>query len=159
MVMFTWLTGSPLSWISVASPNCQLELGEVHRVNRIDVISGLRVLFKCLLKILWKGNLLKICLVGFLDIRPWNNWVMRCCPCYLSGARCKLICVCSSWCPGKRPLNMCMSAVISSLWRHCCALLLQHVCIINANGQEKYRIPASSTNSHAHLCRSSNDAH
>ena len=41
----------------------------------------------------------------------------------------------------------------------CCALLLQHICIINANGQEKYRIPATSMNSHLHLCQPSCDAH
>jgi len=39
--------------------NCQLKLGKVYRINRIDVISGLRVLLKCLLEIVWKspGNL------------------------------------------------------------------------------------------------------
>ena len=36
---------------------------------------------------------------------------------------------------------------------------LSHICIINANGQEKYRIPATSMNSHLHLCQPSCDAH
>ena len=39
--------------------NCQLKFGKVHQVNRIIVISGLRVLLNCLLEIVWKssGNL------------------------------------------------------------------------------------------------------
>jgi len=42
---------SPISGLASVPNNCQLILGKVHRVNRIDVISGVIVLLKCLLEI------------------------------------------------------------------------------------------------------------
>jgi len=52
--------------------NCQLKLGKVHQVNRISVISGVRVLLKCLPEIVWKspGNFL----VGFIDTLCYVNY-------------------------------------------------------------------------------------
>jgi len=74
IVYFSWwlhLLGKQDHWSQglVSLPNnCQLKLDKVHRVNRINVISGVRVFVK-----MSPGNLLEIFLVGFVGI-PWTVW-------------------------------------------------------------------------------------
>ena len=63
-VYFLWLLrllGKQNHWsqgLVLLPSNCQLKVGTVRRVNRISVISGVRVLLKCLLESVWEsGNL------------------------------------------------------------------------------------------------------
>jgi len=58
--------------------NSQLKFDKAHHVNRITVISGVRVLLKCFLKIVWKspGNLFGwICRhpVIRIELKHWSK--------------------------------------------------------------------------------------
>jgi len=71
---FLWwlrLLGKLYNWsqgLASLRSNCQLTLGKVHQVNRISVISELRVLLKCFLE---------ICLVRFVDTLNLHSLHLR----------------------------------------------------------------------------------